>query len=129
MVGGNAQAPRAAVICVNAEMFTQQGSAEYFATVGRTAQARLGEISQALGISFPVYVLFTRPNQENPDPARLAPKFVGERFALYRILPPEPEAPTIEDTPAAGADTQVVRAGPEIRHGAVTPRARQRRVN
>jgi type VI secretion system protein ImpL len=60
MVGGNAQAPRAAVICVNAEMFTQQGSAEYFATVGRTAQARLGEISQALGISFPVYVLFTR---------------------------------------------------------------------
>ncbi len=60
MVGGNTQAPRAAVICVNAEMFTQQGSADYFATIGRTAQARLGEISQALGISFPVYVLFTR---------------------------------------------------------------------
>ncbi len=60
MVGGNAQAPRAAVICVNAEMFTQQGAAEYFATMGRTAQTRLGEISQALGISFPVYVLFTR---------------------------------------------------------------------
>ena len=33
MVGGNAQAPRAAVVCVNAEMFTQQGAAEYFATV------------------------------------------------------------------------------------------------
>ena len=60
MVGGNSQAPRAAVICVNAEMFTQQGSADYFATAARTAQTRLGEISQALGISFPVYVLFTR---------------------------------------------------------------------
>ena len=76
-----------------------------------------------------VYVLFTRPNQENPAPARLAPKFVGERFALYRILPPEPEVPAIQDPPAVGAESQIVRVGPEIRHGAVTPRARQRRVN
>ena len=59
-IGGNAQAPRAAVVCVNAEVFTQQGAAEYFATVSRNTQARLGEVSQALGISFPVYVLFTR---------------------------------------------------------------------
>ena len=36
-----------------------------------------------------VYVLFTRPDQENPYPTRLAAKFVGERFALYRILPAE----------------------------------------
>ncbi|HYP05460.1 MAG TPA: ImcF-related family protein [Bryobacteraceae bacterium] len=60
VVGGNAHAPRAAVVCVNAEVFTQQGAAEYFATVARNTQARLGEVSQALGISFPVYVLFTR---------------------------------------------------------------------
>ena len=60
VVGGNAQAPRAAVVCVNAEMFTQQGASDYFATVAKTTQERLGEISQALGISFPVYVLFTR---------------------------------------------------------------------
>ena len=59
-IGGNAHAPRAAVVCVNAEVFTQQGAAEYFATVARNTQARLGEVSQALGISFPVYVLFTR---------------------------------------------------------------------
>jgi type VI secretion system protein ImpL len=60
VVGGNAQAPRAAVVCVNAEMFTQQGANDYFATVSKTTQERLGEISQTLGISFPVYVLFTR---------------------------------------------------------------------
>ena len=47
-------------MCVNAEMFTQQGAADYFATVAKTTQERLGDISQALGISFPVYVLFTR---------------------------------------------------------------------
>jgi hypothetical protein len=76
-----------------------------------------------------VYVLFTRTDQENPDPTRLAAKFVGERFALYRILPPEPEPPAIQDGPATGAEPQVVRIGPEVRHGAVTPRGRQRRVN
>jgi hypothetical protein len=76
-----------------------------------------------------VYVLFTRPDQENPYPTRLAAKFVGERFALYRILPAEPEPPAIQDGPATGAEPQVVRAGPEVRHGAVTPRSRQRRVN
>ncbi len=76
-----------------------------------------------------VYVLFTRPNQENPDPSHLAAKFVGERFALYRILPPEPEAPATQEPPAAGAGAQVVGVGPEIRQGAVAPRVRQRRVS
>jgi type VI secretion system protein ImpL len=59
-IGGNTHAPRAAVVCVNAEMFTQQGSADYFAQVSKNTHARLGEIAQTLGISFPVYVLFTR---------------------------------------------------------------------
>ena len=67
-----------------------------------------------------VYLLFTRPDHENPNPTRLAAKFVGERFALYRILPPEPEPPALQDTPVPGAETQVVK---------VAPRARQRRVN
>ena len=42
MVGGNAQAPRAAVVCVNAEMFTQQGAAEYFATVATNGAGAAG---------------------------------------------------------------------------------------
>lgn len=60
MVGGNAQAPRAAVLCVNAEIFTQPGADDQLTAAARNAQARLGEISQVLGIRFPVYVLFTR---------------------------------------------------------------------
>ena len=66
-----------------------------------------------------VYLLFTRPDHENPNPARLAATFVGERFALYRILPPEPAPPALQDSPVPGAETQVVK---------VAPRARQRRV-
>jgi hypothetical protein len=58
-----------------------------------------------------LYVLFTRPGQENPDPSRLAAQFVGERFALYRILPPALEAPAIQESPAAEAGPQVVRVG------------------
>jgi hypothetical protein len=32
-----------------------------------------------------LYVLFTNARHENPDPARLAPIFRGEKFMLYRI--------------------------------------------
>jgi hypothetical protein len=32
-----------------------------------------------------LYVLFTDSSYENPDPVRLSPIFVGERFVLYRI--------------------------------------------
>jgi len=32
-----------------------------------------------------VYVLFTDPDYENPDPARLIPIYAGERFVLYKI--------------------------------------------
>jgi hypothetical protein len=32
-----------------------------------------------------LYVLFTGARHENPDPARLAPVFAGEKFMLYRI--------------------------------------------
>jgi type VI secretion system protein ImpL len=60
VVGGNAQAPRAALVCVNAEVFTQQGASDVLTALGRSMQARLGQISETLGISFPVYVLFTR---------------------------------------------------------------------
>jgi hypothetical protein len=32
-----------------------------------------------------LYVLFTDARRENPDPARLAPIFAGDKFVLYRI--------------------------------------------
>ena len=54
------QSPRAVLLCFDCESFTKPGSAEQVAATGRYLQARLGEISQLLGISFPVYVLFTR---------------------------------------------------------------------
>jgi len=34
-----------------------------------------------------VYVLFTDPGYENPDPARLTAVYTGERFALFQINP------------------------------------------
>ncbi len=63
VVGGNTQAPRAAVVCVDAEIFTKPGASDVLTTMGRNLQARLGEVSQTLGISFPVYVLFTRADR------------------------------------------------------------------
>lgn len=63
VVGGNAQAPRAALVCVNSEIFTQPGAQDALTGMARNLQARLGEISEALGISFPVYVLFTRADR------------------------------------------------------------------
>ncbi len=63
VVGSGAAAPRAALVCVNAETFTQQGAAEAVAGTARLLQARLSEISQQFGINFPVYVLFTKMNR------------------------------------------------------------------
>jgi len=57
------QAPRAALLCFDAETFVRPGSAEVLNTASRNLQKRLGEISQQLGISFPVYVLFTKMNR------------------------------------------------------------------
>jgi len=44
-----------------------------------------------------IYVLFTDPNYENPDPTRLTTLFTGDRFALFRINPTE-TGPKIADT-------------------------------
>lgn len=63
VVGGNNQAPRAALVCINCEIFTQPGAADQLSVMSRTLSERLGQISQALGISFPVYVLFTRTDR------------------------------------------------------------------
>ena len=54
------QAPRAAVICYDTENFLKQGASGSTQAAARTLGSRLHEISQILGISFPVYVLFTK---------------------------------------------------------------------
>ncbi|MGA2599781.1 MAG: ImcF-related family protein, partial [Bryobacteraceae bacterium] len=57
------QSPRAVLLCFDCEAFTKQGAGEQVAATARYIQARLGEISQLLGISFPVYVLFTKADR------------------------------------------------------------------
>lgn len=58
VVGKQGQAPRAAIVCVDIERLMQSG--DQAALMARGLQARLGEISQTLGINFPVYALFTK---------------------------------------------------------------------
>jgi type VI secretion system protein ImpL len=60
IVGTGGQSPRGVVLCFDIENFARPDAAEAIAKAARYLQARLGDISQELGISFPVYVLFTR---------------------------------------------------------------------
>lgn len=57
------QAPRAALVCFDCETFFRPGGSEAAITAARKFHGRLNEISQRLGISFPVYVLFTRSDR------------------------------------------------------------------
>jgi type VI secretion system protein ImpL len=59
-LGQRAQAPRAAVVCFDCENFLQPGASETAVSAARRLSVRLQEVSQLLGISFPVYVLFTK---------------------------------------------------------------------
>jgi len=59
-MGKKAQAPRAAMVCFDCETFLQPGASEATVSAARRLSARLQEVSQLLGISFPVYVLFTK---------------------------------------------------------------------
>ena len=59
-IGKRAQAPRAAVVCFDCETFLQPGASEAAVSAARRLSVRLQEVSQLLGISFPVYVLFTK---------------------------------------------------------------------
>jgi type VI secretion system protein ImpL len=59
-VGKRAQAPRAAIVCFDCEAFLQPGASETAVSAARRLSVRLQEVSQLLGISFPVYVLFTK---------------------------------------------------------------------
>ena len=57
------QSPRAAVVCFDVEDFLKPGASDSLATAARALHARLGDISQALGIALPVYVLFTKADR------------------------------------------------------------------
>src|ERR1022692_3589160 len=56
----SAQAPRAVLVCYDAETFTRPGAQESATAAARNLRARLGEMSQAFGINLPVYALFTK---------------------------------------------------------------------
>jgi hypothetical protein len=79
-----------------------------------------------------VYFLFTGPDHQNPHPLHLATRYVGERFVLYRVLPPDrsEETPETQESPATEPGPQVVNAVPPIAQGSALPRLRIRsRVN
>ena len=61
--GKGTQAPRAALVCVDCESFMKPGAAEAMGASNDRLRTRLREISQFLGISLPVYVLFTRADR------------------------------------------------------------------
>jgi type VI secretion system protein ImpL len=58
--GKRSQAPRAALVCFDCENFLPPGTSETVVSAARRLAVRLHEVSQSLGISFPVYVLFTK---------------------------------------------------------------------
>lgn len=61
--GKKQQAPRAAIVCFDCESFLRPGASEATLSAARRLGARLIEISQVLGISFPIYVLFTKADR------------------------------------------------------------------
>ncbi|MBN2244072.1 MAG: hypothetical protein JW793_15410, partial [Acidobacteria bacterium] len=57
------QAPRAAIVCLDAEIFTRAGAADALTLASRNLQKRLAEISREFGIRFPVYALLAKINR------------------------------------------------------------------
>ncbi|MGO8819183.1 MAG: ImcF-related family protein [Terriglobia bacterium] len=61
--GKGTPSPRGALVCVDCEGFTKPGAPEAMAASIAQIQTRLREVSQLLGISLPVYVVFTRADR------------------------------------------------------------------
>jgi type VI secretion system protein ImpL len=66
--GSGGQAPRAVVACIDCEVFQKPGGSDAAAALSRKLQVRLREISQTLGISFPLYVLLNKVDNVRPFP-------------------------------------------------------------
>ncbi|HEX5438686.1 MAG TPA: ImcF-related family protein [Gemmatimonadaceae bacterium] len=60
---GSAQAPRVAVVCLSCEEFLQAGASESVPAAARTLRARLADVTRALGVRLPVYVIFTKADR------------------------------------------------------------------
>jgi type VI secretion system protein ImpL len=63
VVGKGEQAPRAVVVCYDSENFTRPGALDAASAAAQNLRARLGEMSQMMGINIPVYVLFTKADR------------------------------------------------------------------
>ncbi|MGA3326628.1 MAG: ImcF-related family protein [Terriglobia bacterium] len=61
--GKGTPSPRAALVCVDSETFMKAGAPEALAASTEKIRTRLREVSQLLGITLPVYVLFTRADR------------------------------------------------------------------
>ena len=57
---GKPQAPRVAVVCVSCEDLVGRTASDGAIAVARNLRARLAELSSALGIRLPIYVVFTK---------------------------------------------------------------------
>lgn len=60
---GKPAAPRAAVVCYDCAKLAKAAGQEEITAQSRAIRARLQQISQTLGISFPVYVFFTQADR------------------------------------------------------------------
>ena len=61
--GGKTQGERAALVCYDCENLADTKTPDSVVSSARSLRTRLEEMSQALGSSFPVYVLFTRADR------------------------------------------------------------------
>ena len=59
-MAGGGTAPRVAVVFLDSEIFTKPNAQDLAANIARNFRSRLGELSQAMGLNLPVYVLFSR---------------------------------------------------------------------
>ena len=59
-LGGGGQAPRSAVVCISCEELIRPGGQDTVRRDVRVLRERLGELSKALGVRLPVYVVFTK---------------------------------------------------------------------
>jgi len=63
VLGRKTQGERAALVCFDCETLANLNASDSVVVSARSLRSRLEEMSQALGSSFPVYVLFTRADR------------------------------------------------------------------
>ncbi|MGH7627449.1 MAG: type VI secretion protein IcmF/TssM N-terminal domain-containing protein, partial [Gemmatimonadaceae bacterium] len=61
--GSGAQPPRLAVACMSCEEFLKTGASESVMGLARAMRERLSQLSRALGVQLPVYVIFTKADR------------------------------------------------------------------